>query len=313
MADQTGIEWCDSTFNPWIGCTKVSPGCDNCYAERSTPARTMGIVWGVNGGPLLTSDDNWRKPVQWNKAHGKFFAQHGRRRRVFCASLADIFDNRAPDVHRMRLWKLIAETPNLDWLLLTKRIGNALDMLPASWGLGANGSRGWDTEFKHVAIGISAVNQDELVRDLPKLQAVPAMRRFVSFEPLLGQVDLTRALDFPGRNRAERLIDWVIVGGESGPGARPMHPDWVRSLRDECAMGGLPFFFKQWGEWIATDQDACPSGPPESRWMWLDGTPFRYGGSTAGGVDIVQPLLCRAGKRTAGALLDGREHKDWPA
>ena len=314
MAEATNIEWCDSTFNPWIGCTKISPGCDNCYAERSTPARTKGIVWGINGGPLLTGDDNWRKPVQWNKAHEKFFASQGRRRRVFCASLADVFDNRAPDVFRTRLWNLIADTPNLDWLLLTKRIGNALDMLPAFWCMGYEGMHVWNKAFKHVSIGISVVNQAEADRDIPKLLQVPATRRFLSIEPMLGSVDLARWLarcdhgsvpgpggvggvtcaECDGAGHGCMSLHWVICGGESGPRARPMHPDWARSLRDQCATAGVPVFFKQWGEWAHVGASGAASC----------GEPHLYGDGC---------VSWKVGKKAAGAMLDGREHKAWPA
>lgn len=270
---------------------KVSPGCDHCYAERSTPARTMGIVWGPGEARRLTSDDNWRKPRQWDKAHAEFFAQHGRRRRVFCASLADIFDNQVPEEFRTRLWRLIAETPHLDWLLLTKRIGNALDMLPAFWCLGPTELHGWHAEFKHVTLGISAVNQAELDRDLPKLFDVPAVRYFVSMEPLLGPAKLG-AVWFR-HNRAQGGLDWVIVGGESGPGARPMHPAWVRSLRDQCAAEGVSFFFKQWGEWAHVGASGAGSAGEVHKmdddcWVW------------------------RVGKKAAGCRLDGIEHKAWP-
>lgn len=130
MAEQTAIEWCDATFNPWIGCTKVSPGgCANCYAEVSTPARVKraaGVeTWGPHGQRQRTSAHNWKQPLAWNAAADAFEAEHGRRRRVFCASLADVFDNAVPPVWRSDLFKLIVETPRLDWLLLTKRIGNA--------------------------------------------------------------------------------------------------------------------------------------------------------------------------------------------
>lgn len=298
MATDTNIEWCDSTFNPWIGCAKISPGCDHCYAERSTPARTMGIVWGPGQARRLTSDDNWRKPRQWDKAHAKFFAQHGRRRRVFCASLADIFDNQVPEEFRCRLWRLIAETPHLDWLLLTKRIGNALDMLPAYWCTGPLSLQGWWQEFKHVSIGISVVNQAEADRDIQKLFDVPVNRRFLSMEPLLGPVDLRSVKYAPGCNvnvlsRPGDRLDWVIVGGESGPGARPMHPAWVRSLRDQCAAEGVPFFFKQWGEWAHVGASGAGSAGEIHKmddhcWVW------------------------RVGKKAAGCRLDGIEHKAWP-
>lgn len=136
MAETTGISWAYATFNPWIGCANVSPGCDHCYAEVSTPSRTMKIVWGRQEQCKRTSVGNWNLPLRWNAVHAEFFAQHGRRRRVFCASLADVFDNRADPQWRADVWALVRATPNLDWLMLTKRIGNVTDMLPADWGYG---------------------------------------------------------------------------------------------------------------------------------------------------------------------------------
>lgn len=129
MSDTTKIEWCDSTFNPWIGCTKVGPGCDHCYAEVSTPSRTLGVVWGPKAQRHRTSVSNWAMPLRWERDHEAFFAQHGRRRRVFCASLADVFDNQVPPAWRAELFALIADTPHLNWLLVTKRISNVPKMV----------------------------------------------------------------------------------------------------------------------------------------------------------------------------------------
>ena len=249
MAEATNIEWCDSTFNPWIGCTRVSPACDDCYAARSTPARTLGVAWGPGQPRRRTAPDTWEAPRRWQRQAAEFQAQHGHRRRVFCASLADVFDNEIPDAWRMDLFKLIADTPNLDWLLLTKRIGNAAKYLQDD-GLA------FDVIGRNVWLGATVVNQTEADRDLPKLQCVPAAVRFLSVEPMLGPIDL--GLDVPmcaGPDGSH--VDWVICGGESGPKARPMHPDWARSLRDQCAAAGVPFLFKQWGEWLPVE---LPSG-----------------------------------------------------
>ncbi len=312
MSDTTKIEWADSTFNPWIGCTKVGPGCDHCYAEVSTPSRTLGVVWGPKAERHRTSPGNWVLPMRWEREHDAFFAQHGRRRRVFCASLADVFDNQVPHEWRVDLWELIERTPHLDWLLVTKRVGNALALLPSHRG----------EAWSNLWLGITVVNQEEADRDVPKLLAVPARVRFLSVEPLLGPVSLRwlsawperadgRTAEHPSGNTGHldglRRLDWVIVGGESGPNARPMHPDWARGLRDQCAAAGVPFLFKQWGEWIGADQDECPTGPPAGRWMWGDGAPFTYGEPSG-----ALPLLCRAGKKAAGRLLDGKEHNGFP-
>lgn len=241
MAEETGISWCDSTFNAWMGCTKVSPGCDHCYAEVSTPARTLDIVWGPHAERRRTSPANWRQPLKWEREHEAFQAEHGRRRRVFCSSLSDVFDNQVHIEWRWDLWHLISATPHLDWLILTKRIG-VVPAWVALWGWPRNA---W--------LGISVVNQEEADRDVPKLLEIPAPVRFLSVEPMLGPIDLgfLEPCDHARRScedvRCWRALSWVICGGESGPHARPMHPDWARGLRDQCKSAGVPFFFKQHG------------------------------------------------------------------
>jgi protein gp37 len=266
MAENTAIEWCDHTFNPWLGCTKISPGCDHCYAEAKMDKRLHRVHWGP-GQPRVRTK-TWRDPVRWNGAHEAFYAAHGRRQRVFCASLADVFDNEVPREWRADLFSLVRSSPNLDWLLLTKRIGNAKAMIEQ-----AMRDQGDDTEnagwpWANVWIGATVVNQAEADRDIPKLLEVPARVRFLSIEPMLGQIDLTR-VQWPGKHKVDVLrggawdvpswhggftnhsdmgrVHWVIAGGESGPNARPAHPDWFRSLRDQCAAAGVPFFMKQMG------------------------------------------------------------------
>jgi protein gp37 len=228
MAETTGIQWTDSTFNPWIGCAKVSPGCDNCYAQVSTPSRALRVVWGAAQQRHRTASANWRMPLRWNAAHAEFQASTGRRRRVFCASLADVFDNQVDVTWRHDLWSLVRNTPHLDWLMLTKRIGNVAAMLPGDWGSG----------YPNVWLGISVVNQAEADRDISRLLNIQAAVRWLSMEPLLGPVSL---------GKAARRLDWVVVGGESGRQPRSMSPDWVRAIRDECESAGTAFFFKQWG------------------------------------------------------------------
>lgn len=316
MAEATGIEWCDSTFNPWIGCTKVSPACDHCYAERQDEFRKW-TPEGWGGPRKRTSAANWRHPLQWwEREHELFYARHGRRRRVFCASLADVFDNQVPTDWRRDLFALIEQTPNLDWLLLTKRIGNAEAMLnECAFGRWNEGP------LPNIWLGATVCNQEEADRDTPKLLAVPAHVRFLSIEPMLGPIDLTQinkdrvwtidALrgdycrewdDDMGFHDIEcienvRRLDWVIAGGESGPQARPSHPDWFRSLRDQCALAGVPFLFKQWGEWgpphggFARDSHRWPIEP----------------GEKPGGV-----WSYRLGKKATGRLLDGKTHDGFP-
>jgi protein gp37 len=224
MAENSAIEWTDATFNPWWGCAEVSPGCKNCYA-RSLAHRLLPRVslWDVNGDRRLFGHDHWRGPIRWERKAVK----EGRRLKVFCASMADVFDNNDMLVSsRLRLWQLIRATPHLDWLILTKRIGNAKEMLPADWGGG----------YANVWLGASIVNQVEANRDIPKLLATPAAIRFLSCEPLLGPIRFVDRWDH---------IDWIIVGGESGHGARPMDREWADFIRAQCAASGTAFFMKQ--------------------------------------------------------------------
>lgn len=314
MSANTKIEWADHTFNPWIGCTKVSPGCDNCYAEAREDKRLHRVQWGP--GQPRHRTKTWGDPVKWNAQHAAFFAEHGRRQRVFCASLADVFDNEVPTDWRRDLFDLIERTPALDWLLLTKRIGNARAMLEECYF-----GRWADRVRANIWIGATIVNQEEADRDIPKLLAVPAAKRFLSMEPLLGPVDLERPRPGPDLDQGhghmicqpwliQSGIDWVIVGGESGPGARPMHPDWARSLRDQCEAAGVPFLFKQWGEWAQTAES--PVHPEATRLpgnlcrVTRDGvTADHYVAiSTNGGRRRYE--LRRVGKKAAGRLLDGR-------
>lgn len=321
MAENSKIEWTDHTFNPWVGCTKVSPACDHCYAEgwAKRAGKAGGVVWG--GERRRTSDRNWRQVLTWNEQA----QQEGRRFRVFCSSLADVFDNQVPDEWRADLWRLVLATPHLDWLLLSKRIGNAAAMLQ---GLGST--------LPNVWIGATICNQLEADRDVPKLLATPAAVRFLSVEPMLGPIDLERPRPGPDLDQGggrmicqpwliQSGIDWVIVGGESGPGARPMHPDWARSLRDQCAAAGVKFLFKQWGGWTEQDDSGLPGvrtiveGDPEwdSQAAQCDAFMAVDGELIASLDDAREGLgyrgLVRAGKKTAGRLLDGRTHDEFPA
>lgn len=264
MGENSGIEWTTHTFNPWVGCTKVSPACDHCYAE-AWDKRFGGTRWGPHAPRKRTK--TWGNPVRWNRKA----AESGDRPRVFCASLADVFDNHKSILPEWRrdLWRLIRETPSLDWLLLTKRPQNIARLLPGDWGDG----------YPNVWLGTTAENQTEADRRIPHLLAAPARVRFLSMEPLLGPVDLraihcdeaavhpappgppgpsrlawrinvltgrrTHVSGLPEGSRHPRL-DWVIAGGESGPKFRHADPAWFRSLRDQCAAAGVPFLFKQW-------------------------------------------------------------------
>jgi len=280
MSENTKIEWADHTFNPWTGCTKVSPGCDHCYAESMMDHRLRRVQWGPGKPRLRTSVANWRKPLAWNAAHAQFYAHHGHRQRVFCASLADVFDNEVDPAWREDLFRLIDATPNLDWLLLTKRIGNVGNMLPVPFD--------FERMYPNVWLGATITSQAEADRDIPKLLELDARVKFLSMEPLLGPVDFAKV---PGFNRIGLHLGnwWVIVGGESGAGARTMHPDWARGIRDQCRNAGVPFLFKQWGEWAPN---------------WLNDDD----GQKIVGTEQME----RMGKRIAGRLLDGLEYNGFP-
>ena len=266
MGRNSAIEWTHHTFNPWWGCAKVSPTCHHCYAE--TWARRVGQkVWGSTARRRTFGEDHWRGPFAWDRE-----AERTRtRKRVFCASMADVFEGRRDlDPWRDKLWSLIGQTPWLDWLLLTKRPENVLAMTP------------WRDDWpSNVWLGTTVESQEWAEKRLPHLVSIPAAVRFVSCEPLLDLLDLTPWLPAHGKSRTDDAIDWVIAGGESGPKARPMQADWVRQLRDQCVTHGVPFHFKQWGEW-------APHGGAET-------------------------LLRRLGKKAAGRLLDGRTWDQFPA
>jgi protein gp37 len=223
MSEITGIEWCDHTLNFWIGCSKVSPACDFCYAEAENNRRRWTTGWGsgVERYAIKSAHD---AAARWNKKA----RETGHSPRVFCNSLSDIFDNEVPSYYQRDMIDTWRATPFLRWLPLTKRIGNARKMLPPDW----------PDAFPHVGMMISVCNQDEYTRDAHKLAMLPAWWRGLSIEPMLGPIMAGEYL---------RSFDWVICGGESGPHARPMPPDWARSLRDQCAAAGVAFFFKQWG------------------------------------------------------------------
>lgn len=224
MAEYSDIEWTVHTFNPCIGCTKVSEGCLRCYAETGDRYRHWTPQgWGRGKPRHRTSDDYWKAPLKWNRVA----AQSGQRAKVFCASLADVFDQEIDPTWREDLWALIRQCPNLDWQLLTKRPESIAACLPADWGSG----------WPHVWLGTSVENQKRADERIPHLVAVPAVVHFLSVEPLLGPIEF-QSLDG---------IEWIVVGGESGPKASPMEPDWVHRIQRQCAEHGVAFFFKQWG------------------------------------------------------------------
>jgi protein gp37 len=385
MAENTKIEWAHHTFNPWIGCTKVSPACKNCYAERDFDHRLGQVQWGPNGTRVLTGSENWAKPLKWNRdvqkeyevAQAQWVADccvgtksypepelHQFRKRVFCASLADVFEDwQGPmlnskgergvvtcadsvwftngpvsngheltmDAVRQWLFAVIDKTPNLDWLLLTKRPENIRKMyLSQHLDGGTTGrirelmdegeSKDVHPYFRrNVWLGTSIENQEYADKRIPELlkcrDLSPVL--FLSCEPLLGPVMLDRIplegfnlphLDvlrkgwhsdgpfgFVGSHNAPS-IDWVIAGGESGPEARPTDPDWFRSIRDQCQTAGVPFLFKQWGEF----------GPVAAPAQLCKATFASYKRGERG------ERLYRIGKAQAGRSLDGVTHNGFP-
>ena len=229
MVANSKIEWCDHTWNPWLGCTKVSPACDHCYAA-SWAERSGLVTWGHGEQRRRTSKAKWREPWRWHDEAGRT----GIRRSVFCLSLGDWADKEVPSELRREAFTVIEATRNLDWLLLTKRQALAKRYLP-------------EKPWPHVRIGMTVENDDMARLRLPELTALGAhgWKTFVSYEPALGPVDWWYWLDPNGINAC--CIQWIICGGESGPHHRAMQPKWARSCRDACQRAGVPFFFKQWG------------------------------------------------------------------
>ena len=233
MGETTGISWTDHTFNPWWGCQRVSPGCEHCYAE--TFAKRVGQrVWGKDAPRRFFGDAHWDEPLKWDRAAAKA----GVRRRVFCASMADVFEEYGgKDVlgeQRQRLWHLIGETPNLDWQLLTKRPANIRRMVPVLWMIDGFPANVW--------IGVTVESDDYKWRVL-ELNGLPIAVRFISYEPALGPLT--------GHGLPAHCVNWIIAGGESGAQHRDADPQWFRDVRDLCISIGIPFHFKQWGGRIA--------------------------------------------------------------
>ena len=280
MSKDSRIEWTHHTFNPWWGCTKVSPGCTHCYTE--TWAKRLGLnVWGTKAPRRELSNTYWRQPSEWNEEA----ARTGVRARVFCASMADVFEDRHDlDERRTRLWRLIDETPHLDWLLLTKRPQNVRRLAP------------WSDHWpENIWLGATAENQRWLNIRMPHLVSLNARVLFLSCEPLLGFLDLSQWID--GAKRGQyRCIDWIIGGGESGHHARPMHPEWLTTLRDQCIAGGIKFHFKQWGNWRPL--------PPTKAKGYVTRRLFLASGDPV--------TIANMGKKAAERRLQGRTWDEFP-
>lgn len=364
MADKTGIEWTDATWNPIVGCSVVSPGCTNCYAMRQAARiETMqpgshyaGTVRPSKAGPVWTGKvvlappRILHQPLRWRRG-----------RKIFVNSMGDIFHEDVPDEWIDRVFAIMALTPQHTYQVLTKRSarmraymtapGRVDRWVEASWPLGEGfplspqeyadrshcGPPGRRTSvfnrfpLPNVWIGVSTEDQRRADERLPDLLATPAAVRFVSAEPLLGPINFRRvriapdhhtildALDgyaivdsIAGSGQERARLDWVIVGGESGPHARPMHPGWVRSIRGQCAAADVPFLFKQWGEWL-DEQAATASGmAPGPEMLDRLGNPTGRHWHPYEASDRNGGAMIRVGKHRAGRLLDGVEHNGFP-
>jgi protein gp37 len=224
--EYSNIEWTTHTFNPWIGCQHVSPGCDHCYAETMMDTRYHRVDWGPHGKRKRTTDRYWKQPLRW----AGDARQGAQRPRVFCASLADVWDNQVPAEWRSDLFKVINSTPELDWLLLTKRPENIRKML----SFAIEGLPEWP--WANVWLGTTCEDQEHYDHRWPILRQIPAAIHFISYEPALGPLTLATS---------PYLADWIICGGESGKDARMMDPVWAGNLLDECRELRVAFFMKQ--------------------------------------------------------------------
>ncbi len=329
MADKTSIEWTatvgadgtvtpGATWNPITGCAVVSPGCTNCYAMklagtrlRNHPSRA-GLTKDTKAGPVWTGEmrlnRQWlSQPLDWRRA-----------RRIFVCAHGDLFAEGVPDEWILDVFTVMAIADRHTFQVLTKRPDRARDFLTepdrlndiyANWyTFSGKPAEVYSWPLHNVWVGASAEDQQRYDSRRIHLDEVPAAKRFWSLEPLLGRVDLKLDHARP---------DWIIVGGESGPAARPMHPDWARSIRDQCSASGVPFFFKQWGEWgedsgpLTGGKDPVMEGRAEcatwdgERWqIWRDGYEPP--------VETATPWLFRLGKKRTGRLLDEREHSEFP-
>lgn len=289
---------------------KVSPGCKNCYAETlDNRYNHENPHWGPNSSRKPMSEKYWQQPLKWDKEA----AAKGVKAKVFCASMADVFEGHADTLpHLKRLFGVIKQTPNLIWQLLTKRPENINSLIAFDFPDGLP---------ENVWIGTSVENQEEAQRRILKLMRVSAKFLFLSCEPLLGPLDITNkginngysipttfkdgiGIEWtdPGNNFIG--VDWVIVGGESGHGARPMHPEWVRSLRDQCQSAGVSFFFKQWGEWVSEFHPETKTDYHTPSDVFVKLTEDKQ--------DYTGEYMFKVGKKKSGRLLDGREWNEMP-
>ncbi|MBN7455251.1 DUF5131 family protein [Mycobacteroides abscessus] len=328
MGDKTGIEWADATWSPVTGCTRVSDGCLNCYIERSTPIRIAGRRFDGEGIGSSLAVQLHPNRLDWpiRKRDGK---------KIFVCSQADLFHDDVPDEYIARVFAVMALAPQHTFQVLTKRHGRMRSLLSSDdfrsevtqtfvgWAVedlslktghleSATGDR-WP--LPNVWLGVSAEDQKRADLRIPALLDTPAAVRWISAEPLLGPVNLHTDPIEAGTPFWGSQLDWVVVGGESGSGARPMHPDWARSLRDQCVAAGVPFLFKQWGEWVPERLGLHGCNAPAAFLstdgqvrLLVDGKPAYAPFAPAGDMTIR-----RVGKKRAGRELDGRTWGQYPA
>ncbi|TIR00865.1 DUF5131 family protein [Mesorhizobium sp.] len=337
MADKSAIEWTDATWNPITGCSVVSPGCTNCYAMKLAGTRLKniasrkGLTRDSKAGPVWTGEVRLNRPWLWQPFDWK------KPRRIFVCAHGDLFAENVPDEWILDVFTVMAAADHHTYQVLTKRTErmrefvsrrDLLDDIYGNWYTFSGGAREVQSWPLHnVWLGTSTEDQKRADERLPELLATPAKVRFVSAEPLLGPLDISKYMrplcdrcppwEVPCRIGCQHCtrLDWVIVGGESGPGARPMHADWARSLRDQCVNNRVPFFFKQWGSFNQVydrevedpDWRRCnvvERATPNGQWLNL------AGGQGFHGDRVVR--VDRVAKKLAGRMLDGVEHSAMP-
>jgi protein gp37 len=286
MSYKTNIEWADATWNPIVGCSKCSPGCKNCYAEKMA---VRLAAMGKTAYKEVIKDKHWNgKTVMQSVGKRDRPLEQKKPRRIFVCSMGDLFHESVPDEWINIVLIIMARNPQHTFLLLTKR---AQRMHTFLCGASAPQTKKIKWPLPNVHIGVTVCTQDEVDEKIPLLLGTPAARCFISVEPMLEEIDLSGYYPKEFRVFAITHPDHVICGGESGPNARPLHPEWVRSLRDQCVAAGTPFLFKQWGEW-------WPAGKRivENRDMILWGKEAMY----------------KVGKKAAGRELDGEIWDQYP-
>lgn len=305
MSDNTKIEWTDATWNPITGCSVVSPGCKNCYAMKLAGTRLQnhpsraGLTVDTKNGPVWTGEvrfnEQWLgQPLRWKRP-----------RMVFVCAHADLFHEAVQDDWIDLIFSAMELSPQHTFQVLTKRPARMRDYI--------NSRAFKDYPLPNVWLGVSVEDQKSADERIPLLLDTPAAVRWISAEPLLGHVDLGKYLEFycGGGPGAAFGLDWVVAGGESGQNARPMHPDWVRNLRNQCKATGVQFLFKQWGEWAPADAISDDDERKlEERWLTIFGAHI----DPDNGVDIFKgdDVVYRAGKKHTGRLLDGVQHDGYP-